>query len=136
MKPINFHLHFSDPALAKAILESKPPKGIKISGSLNPMIRCMAGAEMVWNVNFNIDIPLFVFATWLVAILLKKKKKAGNSPNEKARINDKDVPLKRRDIILIIKDVLFYQKFREKQFRETQRRVGHNKKVNRKKKKV
>jgi hypothetical protein len=46
MKPIFFDLHFSDPKLAEAILKSKPPKGVKVSGSLNPMMRCAAGMEI------------------------------------------------------------------------------------------
>jgi hypothetical protein len=133
MNPVNFRLRFSHSELAEALLNAKPPKGVKVSGSLNPIIRACHGADIVWNVNFDVSIPLTAFVVWLVT-RLKKAKNVDDGKDETTRINDKDIPLKNRDVMLIIKSVLFYQKFREKQLRETQRRVSHKKKVQAKKK--
>ena len=133
MNPVNFRLRFSHSELAEALLNAEPPKGVKVSGSLNPIIRASIGADIVWNVNFDVSIPLTAFVIWLIT-LIKKTKNVDDGKNETARINDKDVPLKSRDVMLVIKSVLFYQKLREKQLRETQRRVSHKKKVKAKKK--
>jgi|ERR1035438_1378655 hypothetical protein len=132
MNPVNFRLRFSHSELAEALLNAEPPKGVKVSGSLNPIIRASIGADIVWNVNFDVSIPLTAFVIWLIT-LIKKTKNVDDGKNETARINDKDVPLKSRDVMLVIKSVLFYQKLREKQLRETQRRVSHKKKVKTKK---
>jgi hypothetical protein len=130
MNPINFRLRFANSELADAIINSKPPEGVVIAGSLNPIIRATHGADMVFNVNFDVSIPLTAFVVWLVAIL-KQRYKVENCKKKSARINDQNVPLKNKDIMLVIKSVLFYQKLRE-----TQKRIDQKKKVERKKKKL
>jgi hypothetical protein len=89
-------LIFSDPELAQLLSDSKPPLGIKISKP-KTFIECEAPGEILRMILIQF-IPRFS-ATFLAGWILLQ---IGKHSNKRTRINDKDVTLKKRDILRLV----------------------------------
>jgi hypothetical protein len=115
-------LRFSEPELAQALINATPPDGVRVSGSMQPVIRASAGADMIFDVSFHIKahLDLLIVAAWVVRELLPHVKKRRN---KKTRINDKELPLTESEVLRLMRDVIHWQ-----QVRDAQRHEGDSKK--------
>ena len=122
MKAMNIPFRFSEPELAQALIKAKPPRGVRVSGSMQPIIRASAGADIVFNVSLEIKahLNLIIVAAWVVRELLPHIKKRRI---RMIRLNDVDLRLTESEVSRLIQDALHWQ-----EVRDAQRKVGDEKK--------
>jgi hypothetical protein len=118
MEPTYIRLRFSDPELAQALIDATPPDGVCVSGSMQPIVRASAGADIVFYVSFQIKahLDLAIVALWVVRELLPHVKKRRN---KKTRINDENVTLTKGEVLRLMRDVIHWQEVRDAQRHES-----------------
>ena len=120
MENTHIDLDFSDHDLAKSLIDATPPDGVRISSPGQPTIRAGGGADIVFSVSFHIsNLELGVFASWLalqIGYHIKKRYQ------EKTRINDKELTPTSDQLLVIMREVIHWQKVRDLQWQESQQK--------------
>lgn len=123
MNPTRFTLRFSDPVLAKALADAKPPEGVKISVS-KPFMQASGSGYLIvqavfdFSMSIHVNVPnviLLSLAGWIAKKLHAKVKRR---KNKKSRINGNVIPLDKRNILLVIEKDISAQIERDAQRRE------------------
>jgi hypothetical protein len=131
MKPTSFDLAFSDPELAKALTDARPPKGVKI-GSVGPILQASHGADIVFKITFDFSmsvktgvsrVVLVGVAAWIAKQLRAKVK---DRKNKQARINGHVVPLDEGNVLRLIEKDFSNQIKRDAQWQENQQNKNRN----------
>jgi hypothetical protein len=123
MNPTRFTLLFSDPALAKALADAKPPEGVKISVSRPFMQASDSGFLIVkavfdFSMSIQVNVPSTVFIILAGWIAKKLHANIKHRKNKSSRINGNVIPLNKRNILLVIEKDIAAQIERDTQRRE------------------
>jgi len=118
MKRTFIELRFSDSEMAQLLADAKPRKGIRVSKP-QTFIQASLPAEIGSHVliDFSVQLSVLLVGAWILSALKKSGKK-------RTRINRRETPLQKREIVRLIKRELANQRRREAQWREV-----HNKKA-------